>query len=144
MTRQRALIKRLKVGDYDFDICINRTIAYNAFKSHDKIWKGLNKVTDEVVDGEVKKDALSDLERMNEQIDLYDDIVDFITDTLPAMIKAADDGADIDVDAFIEYCDDNGVLMDMCNAVMSFIIEGFTSGKVHLTAEKPKLQVSLK
>ena len=136
----RELIRACNVGEYSFDILVNRNIVLEAFKKHPVLWKAL---MDQNKKGRRKLEDLEDVETMIEFLEMNDALAEeiqaFVADILPDMIKAAD--SDVDAKEFLEYCVENEVDDIVNDEIYQFALLGFIEGK---SAKNPKVKVSFK
>lgn len=136
----RELIRECNVGEYSFDILVNRNIVLEAFKKHPVLWKAL---MDQTKKGKKNVEDLEDIETMIEILEMNDALAEeipaFVADILPDMIKAAD--SDVDANEFLNYCAENEVDDIVNDEIYQFALLGFIEGK---SAKKPKVKVSFK
>ena len=136
----RELIRECNVGEYSFDILVNRNIVLEAFKKHPALWKAL---MDQTKKGKKNVEDLEDIETMIEILEMNDALAEerpaFVADILPDMIKAAD--SDVDANEFLNYCVENEVDDIVNDEIYQFALLGFIEGK---SAKKPKVKVSFK
>lgn len=139
MANQRQLIRKLTVGDYSFDIQINRQLVLDAFKRHQKLWKIISESAKDG-DTEVKIDDIDEFSKLLDKNDAMEsEIPAFCEDLLPKMVALA--GGDINASEFFAYCDDNGVLEEVNAKLLEFAMLGFSVGRSEKKA--PKLTVKL-
>lgn len=137
MENLRTLVKRCTVGEYSFDVAINRQIVLDGFKEYPALWKLMN---DTSKAGKADTNDITVLaELMNENDLLEDEIAKFVPFILPKMVEAA--GEQLDCDAFYEYCRVNEVDDEFNRAMYEFAMLGFTGGR---SEKKPKVKMSLK
>lgn len=144
--RMRELRTTLTVGEYSFDIKIDRDILQKALAKNEGIWEFMQKQQD-VSDVDVSKMSAKEFVELSmQQEKFYEDLDDFIADILPKMIEAAEENGEKKfggtVDTFLDYCDENGVLDDVELKIFQFAMLGFTGGRGNST-EKPKLKVMM-
>lgn len=136
----RELIRECNVGEYSFDILVNRNIVLEAFKKHPVLWKAL---MDQTKKGKKNVEDLEDIETMIEILEMNDALAEeipaFVADILPDMIKAAD--SNVDANEFLNYCAENEVDDIVNDEIYQFALLGFIEGK---SAKKPKVKVSFK
>lgn len=137
--RTRQLRRKLNVGEYSFDIQIDRQILMETFKAHPKLWEVMSNASEEKADiSKIKSiDEVSELLEQNDIIEEEKPL--FCKDALAKMAVSA--GSDVDVDKFIEYCEDNYCDEEVYDKVFEFALLGFTVGKGE--EKKPKLKVQL-
>lgn len=139
MEHLRKLVKRCTVGEYSFDVAINRQIVLDGFKEYPTLWKMMND-TSKNSGGNIDTDDISVLgELMNANDAMEDEVEKFIVFILPKMIEEA--GEQVDCDAFLEYCRENDVDDEFVRAMFDFAMLGFTGGR---SEKKPKVKMSLK
>lgn len=136
----RELIRSCNVGEYSFDILVNRNIVLEAFKKHPALWKVLMEQSKK---GKRNVEDLEDLETILEILDLNDTVAEeipaFVADILQDMIKAA--GSDVDAKEFLDYCVENEVDDIVNEEIYQFALLGFIEGR---SEKKPKVNVSFK
>lgn len=127
MSRQRQLITKVNVGEYSFDIAINRDILCSAFEKNEELWDMV------IATNQDKKAQI----RAAFNIEKY--VPKFIKDILPEMIKEAN--SDVNAEEFLEYCNENGVMKNVTAEIYRFALMGFTDGESKQSSQKPKVQV---
>lgn len=144
--RLREFRTHITVGEYSFDMVINRDILQKSLSNHNGIWEFMqnNKDADKE---DIENLAVGDIvAKALETQTFYDDLDDFIVDILPKMIATAEENGekqfDGTVDEFLDYCDENGVLEDVEMQIFNFSMLGFTGGKGE--AKQPKVKVEMK
>lgn len=139
MTNQRQLIRKLTVGDYSFDIQINRQLVLDAFKRHPQLWKIISEGVKEG-DAEVKIDDIDEFSKLLDKNDAMEsEIPAFCEDLLPRMVALA--GGELNSSEFFAYCDNNGVLEEVNAKLLEFAMLGFSAGRSE--KKTPKLKVTL-
>ena len=136
----RELVRRCSVGEYDFDIIVNRNIVADAFQKHPKLWKILAEKSKR---GRFDIENIDDIETLLEFLEENDAVAEeiplFVQDILPAMIKAAD--SKVDATEFLEYCYANDVDEIVNDEIYKFALMGFTAGR---GVKTPKVKVEFK
>ena len=139
MATQRQLIRKLTVGDYSFDIQINRQLVLDAFKRHQKLWKIISESAKEG-DAEVKIDDIDEFSKLLDKNDAMESkIPAFCEDWLRRMGALA--GGELNSSEFFAYWDDNGVLEEVNAKLLEFAMLGFSAGRSE--KKTPKLKVTL-
>lgn len=139
METLRKNTKHVSVGDYEFDIAINRQIILDGFKSFPKLWTVITKSAKYKLDADKIEDisALEDLFDANDIIEYT--MPQFVAYVFPKMVELA--GTELDCDKFLAYIKENGVSGEFNQAIFEFAMLGFTGDK---SEEKAKVKFSLK
>lgn len=139
METLRKNTKHVSVGDYEFDIAINRQIILDGFKSFPKLWTVITKSAKYKLDADKIEDisALEDLFDANDIIEYT--MPQFVSYVFPKMVELA--GTELDCDKFLDYIKENGVSGEFNQAIFEFAMLGFTGDK---SEEKAKVKFSLK
>lgn len=139
METLRKNTKHVSVGDYEFDIAINRQIILDGFKHFPKLWTVITKSAKYKLDADKIEDisALEDLFDANDIIEYT--MPQFIGYVFPKMVELA--GTELDCDKFLAYIKENGVSGEFNQAIFEFAMLGFTGDK---SEEKAKVKFSLK
>lgn len=139
METLRKNTKHVSVGDYEFDIAINRQIILDGFKSFPKLWTVITKSAKYKLDVDKIEDisALEDLFDANDIIEYT--MPQFVSYVFPKMVELA--GTELDCDKFLAYIKENGVSGEFNQAIFEFAMLGFTGDK---SEEKAKVKFSLK
>lgn len=140
MTNQRELVRRFTVGEYSFDMKINRQLALDAFKVNKKFWHLITSNADKGLDVEKSMADIDTFAKLLEQNDEMDELRPaFCEYILPRMTELA--GETVDTNAFFEYCEENGVLDEVYSKILEFAMLGFSVGRSE--QKKPKVKVTL-
>lgn len=144
--RLRELITHITVGEYSFDMKINRNILQQSLSKCDGIWEFMQD-NQKLKQDDLDKLSVGEIMKKAEETDkFYENLDMFILDILPKMIAAAEEDKPKQfvgtVEEFLDYCDDNGVLDDVEMKIFEFAMLGFTGGKGN-TESKPKLEVKM-
>lgn len=139
METLRKNTKHVSVGDYEFDIAINRQIVLDGFKRFPNLWAVITKSSKYQLDVEKMEDisALADLLDANDIIE--ETMPQFVEYVFPKMVALAN--TDLDCDKFLSYIDENGVSDQFDQAIFEFAMLGFTGDK---SEKKAKVKFSLK
>ena len=139
METLRKNTKHVSVGDYEFDIAINRQIILDGFKSFPELWTVITKSAKYKLDVDKIEDisALEDLFDANDIIEYT--MPQFVGYVFPKMVELA--GTELDCDKFLAYIKENGVSGEFNQAIFEFAMLGFTGDK---SEEKAKVKFSLK
>lgn len=139
METLRKNTKHCSVGEYDFDVAINRQIVLDGFKQFPSLWKVV--VRNSKYGGNV--DALEDISAFTDLMDANDIIEEvtpkYVAYVLPKMLELA--GEKIDLDAFHKYIVDNEVDDEFNDAIFQFAMLGFTADR---SEKRAKVKMSLK
>ena len=137
METLRKNTKHCSVGEYDFDVAINRQIVLDGFKQFPSLWK----VVARKYSGNV--DALEDISAFTDLLEANDIIEEvtpkYVAYVLPKMLELA--GEKVDLDAFYKYIVDNEVDDEFNDAIFQFAMLGFTDDR---SEKKAKVKMSLK
>lgn len=139
METLRKNTKHCSVGEYDFDVAINRQIVLDGFKQFPALWKVVARNSKYGVNVESLEDisALSDLLEAN---DIIEEVTPkYVAYVLPKMLELA--GENVDLDAFYKYIVDNDVDDEFNDAIFQFAMLGFTADR---SEKKAKVKMSLK
>lgn len=139
METLRKNTKHCSVGEYDFDVAINRQIVLDGFKQFPRLWKVV--VRNSKYGGNV--DALEDISALTDLL-AANDIIEEVTPkyvayVLPKMLELA--GEKVDLDAFYKYIVDNEVDDEFNDAIFQFAMLGFTADR---SEKRAKVKMSLK
>lgn len=139
METLRKNTKHCSVGEYDFDVAINRQIVLDGFKQFPNLWKVVAR--NSKYSGNV--DALEDISAFTDLLEANDIIEEvtpkYVAYVLPKMLELA--GEKIDLDAFHKYIVDNEVDDEFNDAIFQFAMLGFTADR---SEKKAKVKMSLK
>lgn len=146
---QRRLITTISVGEYTFDIAVNRDIAYTAFKAYPSVWKMISKSLNSASKNgnEVGEFDFTDIDSVYELSAFNDDRVEFIEYILPKMVALCKDLNDVQDSVkfsqdFMAYCDENFVKDEVVNEIYGFVVTGFFGAEGNQKEiKKPKLKV---
>lgn len=135
----RKNTKHCSVGEYDFDIAINRQITLDGLKKFPKLWKAMMKGAKVSPNVENMEDitAIADLLEMNDILE--EELPKFTVYVLPKMVELAG-GEPFDYDKFREYLVENEVDGDFDQKIYEFAMLGFTGDK---SEKKAKVAMSL-
>lgn len=139
METLRKNTKHCSVGEYDFDVAINRQIVLDGFKQFPNLWKVVARNSKYGVNADSLEDisALSDLLEAN---DIIEEVTPkYVAYVLPKMLELA--GENVDLDAFYKYIVDNEVDDEFNDAIFQFAMLGFTADR---SEKKAKVKMSLK
>lgn len=139
METLRKNTKHCSVGEYDFDVAINRQIVLDGFKQFPNLWKVVARNSKYGVNAYSLEDisALSDLLEAN---DIIEEVTPkYVAYVLPKMLELA--GEKVDLDAFYKYIVDNEVDDEFNDAIFQFAMLGFTADR---SEKKAKVKMSLK
>lgn len=139
METLRKNTKHCSVGEYDFDVAINRQIVLDGFKQFPNLWKVVARNSKYGVNADSLEDisALSDLLEAN---DIIEEVTPkYVAYVLPKMLELA--GEKVDLDAFYKYIVDNEVDDEFNDAIFQFAMLGFTADR---SEKKAKVKMSLK
>ena len=139
METLRKNTKHCSVGEYDFDVAINRQIVLDGFKQFPNLWKVVARNSKYGVNADSLEDisALSDLLEAN---DIIEEVTPkYVAYVLPKMLELA--GEKVDLDAFYKYIVDNDVDDEFNDAIFQFAMLGFTADR---SEKKAKVKMSLK
>lgn len=139
METLRKNTKHCSVGEYDFDVAINRQIVLDGFKQFPNLWKVVARNSKYGVNVESLEDisAFSDLLEAN---DIIEEVTPkYVAYVLPKMLELA--GENVDLDAFYKYIVDNEVDDEFNDAIFQFAMLGFTADR---SEKKAKVKMSLK
>lgn len=138
METLRKNTKHCSVGEYDFDVAINRQIVLDGFKKFPSLWKVIAR--NSKYDG--KFEALEDVSALSDLLEATDVIEEvtpkYVAYVLPKMLELA--GENIDLDAFYKYIADNEVDEEFNNAIFQFAMLGFTADR---SIKRAKVKMSL-
>lgn len=139
METLRKNTKHVSVGDYEFDIAINRQIVLDGFKHFPKLWTVITKSAKYKLDAEKIEDisALADLFDANDIIE--ETMPQFVGYVFPKMVELA--VTDLDCDKFLAYIEENDVSDEFNQAIFEFAMLGFTGDK---SEKRAKVKFSLK
>ena len=139
METLRKNTKHCSVGEYDFDVAINRQIVLHGFKQFPNLWKVVAR--NSKYSGNV--DALEDISAFTDLLEANDIIEEvtpkYVAYVLPKMLELA--GEKIDLDAFYKYIVDNEVDDEFHYAIFQFAMLGFTDDR---SEKRAKVKMSLK
>lgn len=139
METLRKNTKHCSVGEYDFDVAINRQIVLDGFKQFPNLWKVVAR--NSKYSGNV--DALEDISAFTDLLEANDIIEEvtpkYVAYVLPKMLELA--GEKIDLDAFYKYIVDNEVDDEFNYAIFQFAMLGFIADR---SEKKAKVKMSLK
>lgn len=139
METLRKNTKHCSVGEYDFDVAINRQIVLDGFKQFPNLWKVVAR--NSKYSGNV--DALEDISAFTDLLEANDIIEEvtpkYVAYVLPKMLELA--GEKIDLDAFHKYIVDNDVDDEFNDAIFQFAMLGFTADR---SEKRAKVKMSLK
>ena len=139
METLRKNTKHCSVGEYDFDVAINRQIVLDGFKQFPNLWKVVAR--NSKYSGNV--DALEDISAFTDLLEANDIIEEvtpkYVAYVLPKMLELA--GEKVDLDAFYKYIVDNEVDDEFNDAIFQFAMLGFTDDR---SEKKAKVKMSLK
>ena len=139
METLRKNTKHCSVGEYDFDVAINRQIVLDGFKQFPNLWKVVAR--NSKYSGNV--DALEDISALSDLLEANDIIEEvtpkYVAYVLPKMLELA--GEKVDLDAFYKYIVDNEVDDEFNDAIFQFAMLGFTDDR---SEKKAKVKMSLK
>ena len=139
METLRKNTKHCSVGEYDFDVAINRQIVLDGFKQFPNLWKVVarNSKYSGNVDALEAISAFTDLLEAN---DIIEEVTPkYVAYVLPKMLELA--GEKIDLDAFYKYIVDNEVDDEFNYAIFQFAMLGFTDDR---SEKRAKVKMSLK
>lgn len=138
----RTLKKACSVGEYTFDVAINRQIVLDAFVKFPKLWKLITKAgknKDAIADPDKIIGDIDALARLLEENDALEELIPaFVRYILPKMVEAAE--SELDCDEFLDYCERMDCDDEFNAAIFDFAMLGFTDGR---SVKKPKVKVSL-
>lgn len=135
MQTLRKNTKHCSVGEYEFDVAINREIMRKGFKKCPTLWRMTAQAQQNKADfSDVDKflDLLDEAEKVNEELPIY------VATVLPDMLELA--GEKLDSAEIIKYCIKNQVDDQFYAKIYEFTLMGFTDGK---SVKNPKVTVSL-
>lgn len=139
METLRKNTKHCSVGEYDFDVAINRQIVLDGFKQFPILWKVVARNSKYSVNA----DALEDISAFTDLLEANDIIEEvtpkYVAYVLPKMLELA--GEKVDLDAFYKYIVDNEVDDEFNDAIFQFAMLGFTADR---SEKKAKVKMSLK
>lgn len=139
METLRKNTKHCSVGEYDFDVAINRQIVLDGFKQFPILWKVVARNSKY----SVNVDALEDISAFTDLLEANDIIEEvtpkYVAYVLPKMLELA--GEKIDLDAFHKYIVDNEVDDEFNDAIFQFAMLGFTADR---SEKRAKVKMSLK
>ena len=139
METLRKNTKHCSVGEYDFDVAINRQIVLDGFKQFPNLWKVVAR--NSKYSGNVE--ALEDISAFTDLVEANDIIEEvtpkYVAYVLPKMLELA--GEKVDLDAFYKYIVDNEVDDEFNDAIFQFAMLGFTDDR---SEKKAKVKMSLK
>lgn len=139
METLRKNTKHCSVGEYDFDVAINRQIVLDGFKQFPRLWKVVAR--NSKYGGNV--DALEDISALTDLLEANDIIEEvtpkYVAYVLPKMLELA--GEKVDLDAFYKYIVDNEVDDEFNDAIFQFAMLGFTADR---SVKRAKVKMSLK
>lgn len=139
METLRKNTKHCSVGEYDFDVAINRQIVLDGFKQFPNLWKVVAR--NSKYSGSVE--ALEDISAFTDLVEANDIIEEvtpkYVAYVLPKMLELA--GEKVDLDAFYKYIVDNEVDDEFNDAIFQFAMLGFTADR---SEKKAKVKMSLK
>ena len=139
METLRKNTKHGSVGEYDFDVAINRQIVLDGFKQFPILWKVVARNSKY----SVNVDALEDISAFTDLLEANDIIEEvtpkYVAYVLPKMLELA--GEKIDLDAFHKYIVDNEVDDEFNDAIFQFAMLGFTADR---SEKRAKVKMSLK
>ena len=139
METLRKNTKHCSVGEYDFDVAINRQIVLDGFKQFPNLWTVVAR--NSKYSGNV--DALEDISAFTDLLEANDIIEEvtpkYVAYVLPKMLELA--GEKIDLDAFYKYIVDNEVDDEFNYAIFQFAMLGFTDDR---SEKRAKVKMSLK
>lgn len=138
----RTLKKACSVGEYTFDVAINRQIVLDAFVKFPKLWELITKAgknKDAIADPDKIIGDIDALARLLEDNDALEELIPaFVRYILPKMVDAAE--SELDCDEFLDYCERMDCDDEFNAAIFDFAMLGFTDGR---SVKKPKVKVSL-
>ena len=145
--RLRELRTKMTVGEYSFEMVVNRDILHKSLSNCEGIWEFMQSNQD-VSEEDLGKLSMAEIIKKADETDkFYESLDGFVLDILPRMIAEAEVNGEKmfngTVDEFLDYCDGGGVLDEVEMEVFKFAMLGFTSGRGN-TDEKPKLKVVMK
>lgn len=139
MGKSTEFRKHCTVGEYSFDLCVNRDVVLDTLRVNEKFWTAMNKATK---DKKGVEDV--DLDDINEVIkimaindEMEEETPAVVSYILPKMLALADD--ETNPDELIKYCEENEVDDLFFEEVIKFMMLGFTKGKAE---KKPKVNVN--
>lgn len=139
METLRKNTKHCSVGEYDFDVAINRQIVLDGFKQFPSLWKVVARNSKYAVNA----DALEDISAFTDLLEANDIIEEvtpkYVAYVLPKMLELA--GEKVDLDAFYKYIVDNEVDDEFNDAIFQFAMLGFTDDR---SEKRAKVKMSLK
>lgn len=139
METLRKNTKHCSVGEYDFDVAINRQIVLDGFKQFPILWKVVARNSKY----SVNVDALEDISAFTDLLEANDIIEEvtpkYVAYVLPKMLELA--GEKVDLDAFHKYIVDNEVDDEFNDAIFQFAMLGFTADR---SEKRAKVKMSLK
>lgn len=139
METLRKNTKHCSVGEYDFDVAINRQIVLDGFKQFPRLWKVVARNSKY----SVNVDALEDISAFTDLLEANDIIEEvtpkYVAYVLPKMLELA--GEKVDLDAFYKYIVDNEVDDEFNDAIFQFAMLGFTADR---SEKRAKVKMSLK
>ena len=139
----KILTKHISVGDYEFDVGVDRHITVDVFEHFPDLMEYLleNKTADEnkIVITAIKEKTLGKL------LDSTEQIQELVKYAFPALLAKADKEKGTDnaskADEIIAYIYDNEVETEFSNALFEFICLGFTNDT---NERKPKVKFVMK
>jgi len=139
---KRTLKKACSVGEYTFDVAINRQIVLDAFVKFPELWKLITKAgkdKDAIANPDKIIDDIDALARLMGENDALEELIPaFVRYILPKMVEVAE--SELDCDEFLDYCERMECDDEFNSAIFDFAMLGFTDGK---SEKKPKVKVSL-
>ena len=133
----KTLRKHISVGDYKFNVGVDRDIVVDCFEQFPSLVEFLLKQANgdnaDIIVNAVKSKNLRQVLETNEQI------ADFVRFALPKMLKKAEDESD--AEEILNYIYENEVDEVFNSEMFKFICSGFTPDA---TEKKPKVKFVMK
>ena len=140
----KIITKTVTVGEYTFDVSVDRNIVCDAFEKYPDLMEFLFKNANVNGENEVVVNAIRN-KNLAMLLDSTDQIKELVFYALPKMLKKADDFRGTDnasrVDELVKYIEDNEVDTEFSTAMFEFICLGFTPDT---NERKPKVKFQMK
>lgn len=137
----KTLLKHIEVGDYTFDVALNRDIIADSFESFPDLMDFLlsaDKGKADVVSKAIREKKVRQVLSMN------DDIEKFVKFAFPRMLEAADKEKGTSnaekAEEILNYISENDVDTEFNAAMFKFICSGFTP---ETAGKKPKVKFNM-
>lgn len=138
----KTLRKTITVGEYSFDVAVDRHIVAESFEKFPKLFEFLFKYSTNVNDADFFINAVKN-KQLDVALNIESEIADFVAYAFPLMLKKADTESVPQTnnakkcDEILKYIVDNEVDEQFNSAIFEMINSVFTQG---ITEKKPKVK----